>query len=179
MKKIIIILAFMGFAFSAFPQQTFKLSLNTMGATSYNYKFIHGNIGFDWGVCKWMDLHYSLGMGVKGNGKFCMRMPYTIPVGLIAVSYGYGALLLLLPQGLSFNVPVNEKIDLCPFINFNTAELYFNEYSNDKYLYVGDLGLKLRYKLGKMGFAQASTAMKIEGTGDFGILGEVGVGLSF
>lgn len=142
------------------------------------------------GVSDHFNLRYSLGFGMRSNGKFYMHSPVTAPVGLVLFVSGLGSdgdfvtllgiLMLLVPEGVSFDISLSDQIELSPFIDLNSCEYFVRNDNNElDFLFSGDVGLSAQWYLGDSFYLTAhSSAMLLETRG-LGFSGGMGAGFSF
>lgn len=188
MKKLLLILGIV-FAFSySNAQEDERLTIS--GVSILNPKFTSYSINptIDIAISDRFNLRYSLGFGILDNNKFYMHMPGLAPVGILALIYGgddeffryIGVILILLPEGISYDIPLNDKWELSPFININSAETYAYGVNNYfRYKFSADGGIAARYYFNKKLYSQFYTSAKIIETRGWGVSAGVGIGFAW
>jgi hypothetical protein len=189
MKKLIIISAFLLVGLVA-KSQDVRFSVNGNSILNKTFSAYSINPSLDVGVGEHFNLHYSLGFGVRGNKKFYMHLPGLAPVGMIAFVAGLddytnfmtylGILLILLPEGVSYDIPLNDNWELTPFININSAECFTSGVNNDfNYHLSADGGVAARYYFSDKFFGQVYSSAKIIESKAWGVSGGFGFGLAW
>lgn len=107
---------------------------------------------------KW-SLNYSIGFGVSNNDNFYAHYPMGAFWGiyLLANSSGGSSDLLatlavisfLIPEGVSYNIKVNDKLNVSPYLNFNSMEFYYNDLNEEKIKPSLGLGARISYSMNK------------------------------
>ena len=190
MKNFFLILLLLVLFKPSYSQEEVRLSFSGNSILSPNFSAYSINPGIDIRVKDWLNVHYSLGFGIRGNKKFYMHMPATAPLGMLAFIAGLGnggefwtiagIILLVIPEGVSFDITLNDKWELSPFININSAETFTSGSTNEfNYHLSADAGLGTRFYFSDKLFAHAYSSMKIIESKGLGVSGGLGLGLSW
>lgn len=189
MKKLIVLSLFVFGAYMA-QSQTTRFSLNGNSILNSRFSAFSVNPSIDIGVSEHFNIHYSLGFGVRGNSKFYMHLPASAPLGMLAFIAGIGdysnflsylgIILIILPEGVSYDIPLNDNWELTPFININSAECFTSGVNNDfNYLLSADGGVAARYYFSDKFFGQVYSSAKIIESKAWGVSGGFGFGLAW
>jgi len=190
MKKILLTLGIVfAFTFSK-GQEEVRLTFSGVSILNPTFTSYSLNPSIDIGVGEHLNIHYSLGFGVRGNNKFYMHMPGLAPVGMLAFLAGLGnggefwrfvgIVLFILPEGISYDIPLNDKWEMSPFININSAETYaYGVNNNFRYKFSADGGIATRYYFNDKIFGQFYTSAKIIESKGWGASAGLGIGLAW
>lgn len=109
------------------------------------------------GVSETVNLRYSLGFGVNQNNKLYLHSPLTLPLGTILFFSGLGdntniistlgIILIVIPEGVSFDIPVTDKLEISPFIDVNAGEFFLKTNNEFDFSLSGDAGASVQYSI--------------------------------
>lgn len=187
MKKLIFIFVFTLATIFA-QSQSAKFSIN--GNTILNPNFLSYSINpfYEVYLDKHWNIHYSLGLGVCDNNKFYIHLSCLAPLGILFLSdlddssdfiQYLGIILVLLPEGVSYDIPLNKKWVIAPFININSAECFMSSLKGDfNYLLSADAGITIRYYFSDKFYGQIYSSAKIISSKSWGINSGLGFGFT-
>ncbi len=134
-------------------------------------------------------LLYSLGFGVTDHQKFYAHFPLGGFWGFYLMTLTDGMNLdflttlavisLFIPEGVCYNIDVNEKMKVSPYINFNSNEMYFSQLDKLMLKPSLSLGSKFSYKLSSRFGTTFSIGGKILSANGFGIHSNVSMFYQF
>jgi hypothetical protein len=100
-------------------------------------------------------LHYSLGFGATNNDKFYAHYPMGAFWGIYLLAFSDGGadellttlavISFIIPEGVSYNININEKMKVSPYVNFNSMEFYYDKQDNEKIKPSFGLGSRVSY----------------------------------
>jgi len=190
MKKHIFILLFSFAVLNANSQSESRVSLMANTIQVGNFHAYSINPTFELAVSDHFNLRYQLGFGIRGNKKFYMHTPVTAPIGGILFVAGLGGgggfistlgiLLLIVPEGVSYDISVSDNLELSPFIDLNSCEYYLTpEYNTLKWLLSGDAGLSCQLHLSDRFCFSAYTSLTMLESKGLGFSSGLGMGYKF
>ncbi len=99
--------------------------------------------------------HYSVGFGATDNRKFYGHFPLGAFIGIYFLANSDGGanellttlaiLSFIAPEGVSYNIKLNEKTKVSPYINFNSIEFYNNEKDEERIIPSFGVGTQVSY----------------------------------
>ena len=133
-------------ALQAQGESRITLSANTIQVDNFHAYSI--NPSFELALNDHWNLRYELGFGIRGNKKFYMHTPVTLPIGgfLFVTGIGSGGsflntlgiLLMIAPEGVSYDISLSDGFELSPYIDLNSCEYYLTPENQFKYRLSGD-----------------------------------------
>ncbi len=171
-------------------QDESRISLNANTIQVDNFHAYSLNPSFELALNDHWNLRYELGFGIRGNKKFYMHTPLTLPVGGVLFAAGIGSggsflytlgiLLLIAPEGVSYDIQLTDEYELSPYIDLNSAEYYLTPENNQlKFRLSGDAGLTCRMHVSDRFCFSAYTSLTMLETHGLGFSGGVGIGYKF
>lgn len=189
MKRIFFLLLFTGLLLNAHAQDESRITLSANTIQDGNFHAYSINPSFELALNDHWNLRYELGFGIRGNKKFYMHTPVTLPVGGILFVAGIetggnflntlGILIMIVPEGVSFDIPLSDSFELSPYIDLNSCEYYLTPENKLKYRLSGDAGLAGRIHLGDRFCVSAYSSLTMLETHGLGFSGGVGLGYKF
>ncbi len=171
-------------------QDETRLSLyaNTLNAQNFHSYSLNPTI--DIAVSDHFNIRYSLGFGIRGNKKFYMHSPVSAPVGMVLFVAGLGSsgsflstlgiLLLIAPEGVSYDIRLSDKVELSPFIDLNSCEYFLSGDSNTlNFLISGDAGLSSQLYISEKFYLSAHASAMLLETKGLGFSAGAGMGIAF
>lgn len=102
-------------------------------------------------------IHYSLGFGVTNKQKFYAHYPMGAFWGIYLLANSNGGdnelitslavLSFLIPEGVSYNIKINNKLKASPYLNFNSMEYYTNQFGEEKIKPSLGIGSRISYSI--------------------------------
>lgn len=99
--------------------------------------------------------YYSIGFGSTNNRKFYGHFPLGAFLGVYFLANSDGGsnellttlavLSFIAPEGVSYNIKLNEKMKVSPFINFNSIEFYTNDKDEERIMPSFGVGTRVSY----------------------------------
>jgi len=190
MKKLVFLFFVSFLAFNANAQDESRLSLMANTIQVDNFHAYSINPTFELAVSDHFNLRYQLGFGIRGNKKFYMHTPVSAPIGGLLFIAGLGSggsfistlgiLMLIVPEGVSYDISLSDNVELSPFIDLNSCEYYLTpEYNNLKWLLSGDAGVSCQLHLGDRFCFSAYTSLTMLESKGLGFSSGVGLGYKF
>ncbi|MPM29190.1 hypothetical protein SDC9_75730 [bioreactor metagenome] len=188
MKKTFVVV-FVCIAFLSDAQENFKkriaFSGNLFRVGCYQAQSFNIRLEFD--LEEHWNVRYEFGFGRTNEGYTYYHFPATIHSGIKQIEawisgdsdLGFlgGFIMLFLPEGVSYSLEMNEKLELRPFLDVNSRE-YFGVSPTDSLenKLSGDLGLSCQWALNPHLYVSAYASMTLlEGEG-LGASGGIGIG---
>ncbi|HPS84049.1 MAG TPA: hypothetical protein PLA88_07020 [Bacteroidales bacterium] len=132
-------------------------------------------------------VRYEFGYGWQNNGLPYYHLPATISAGVKEIQkcisgdskLGFlsGFIMILLPEGISYNIRMKDKIEMTPFIDINSREYFaMNQTDTLRNRLSGDLGILCRYSLNPHLYVSAYGSMTFLESEGLGASGGIGIG---
>lgn len=141
------------------------------------------------GVSKTVNLRYSLGFGVNQNNKLYLHSPLTLPLGTILFLSGLGdntslistlgIILIVIPEGVSFDIPVSDDLEISPFIDVNSGEFFLDPNNDFDFALSGDAGVSVQYNITDNFYGCSYIAAGLMQSKGISIGGGIGLGFRF
>ncbi len=190
MKKYILFFALIVIAFSAHSQRETRLSFYAQSIQVDNFKAYSISPTIDIPVSDNFNLRYSIGFGMQSSRKFYMHTPLTAPVGSILFVAGLGGnttflstlglFIIFIPEGVSYDIRLNDDLEISPFIDINSCEFFLRDVDNKlDFLLSGDVGLTSQLYLTDHFYASAHASLTMLETKGLGFSGGIGLGIAF
>lgn len=190
MKKlfVVVLLVYPCLFLQAQSESRITLSANTIQVDNFHAYSI--NPSFELALGDHWNLRYELGFGIRGNKKFYMHTPVTLPLGGILFVAGIGSggsflntlgiLLMIAPEGVSYDISLSDGFELSPYIDLNSCEYYLTpDYNTLKFRLSADAGLACRMHVSDRFCFSAYTSLTMLETHGLGFSGGVGIGYKF
>lgn len=185
---LIILMICSAVAVQAQSESRITLSANTIQVDNFHAYSI--NPSFELALGDHWNLRYELGFGIRGNKKFYMHTPVTLPLGGILFVAGIGSggsflntlgvLLMIAPEGVSYDISLSDGFELSPYIDLNSCEYYLTpDYNTLKFRLSADAGLACRMHVSDRFCFSAYTSLTMLETHGLGFSGGVGIGYKF
>lgn len=189
MKKQILFAVLIGIAFSTFSQRETRLSFYAQSIQANNFNTYSINPTIDIPVSDNFNVRYSIGFGIRGSGKFYMHTPLTAPVGGVLFVSGLGhessflsvlgIVLIILPEGVSYDFRLSKKVEMSPFLDFNSVELYLTPNNQFDFKLSADLGIESQIYITDKFYASAHASLTLLESKGLGFSGGIGLGIAF
>lgn len=145
-----------------------KYSYGKVDSANYN----NFSVGGEWMVKKWLGLNYNFDLVFRNDNIFQAHSSAGLIVGPPLIGLGIiswlaagddngdgnkdanlgglgiigGILLIVLPEGVSFHVPINYNLDFAPYVNIFGVDWMKNKNTDNNYFrYAATFGTKLTY----------------------------------
>lgn len=186
---LILFLMFLtGLSLNAQDESRITLSANTIQVDNFHAYSI--NPSFELALNDHWNLRYDLGFGIRGNRKFYMHTPVTLPVGgllfVIGLSGGgsfintLGILMMIVPEGISYDISLTDNMEVSPFIDLNSCEYFLTpEYNDLQFLLSGDAGFAVRMHVSDRFCMSAYSSLTMLESKGLGFSGGLGIGYKF
>ena len=190
MKKLVLLILLFSTAIALQAQDESRLTLSANTIQVDNFHAYSINPTFEVALNDNWNLRYELGFGIRGNKKFYMHTPVTLPVGGVLFIAGIGSggsflntlgiLLMIAPEGVSFDIQLSDEFELSPYIDLNSCEYYLTPENNTlKFRLSGDEGIAGRIHMSDRFCVSAYTSLTMLETYGLGFSGGVGIGYKF
>ncbi len=131
--------------------------------------------------------HYSVSFGTTQNGKFYGHFPLGAFIGIYFLANSDGGsnellttlavLSFIAPEGVSYNIPLNDKMKVSPYLNFNSIEFYHNDKDEERVMPSFGFGTRVSYLIHPNFGVSFGLGTKIIAAEGWGI--QTGVGLFY
>ncbi|MPM29189.1 hypothetical protein SDC9_75729 [bioreactor metagenome] len=190
MKRIVLVVFIVVACLSVSAQDESRITLSANTIQVDNFHAYSINPSFELALNDHWNLRYELGFGVRGNRKFYMHTPVTLPVGgllfILGLSAGgsfintLGILMMIVPEGVSYDISLTDDLELSPFIDINSCEYYLTpEYNDLQFLLSGDAGIALRMHISDRFYMSAYSSLTMLESKGLGFSGGLGIGYKF
>lgn len=136
---------------------------------------------------KRFSFHYGIGIGVTQRNKFYAHIPAFTYWGASFLGEvsdedgswlgGFGILLMLIPEAVSVNFNLSDKVKLSPFIKLNSMEIYKHADGNYRQKPSLSSGVKLSYRIANRYGGFVYTAANLVASNGWGF--QAGTGVRF
>lgn len=104
-------------------------------------------------------LNYSVGIGTTSENKLFMHFPLGAFFGGYLLVYSNGdnndfftalfILSIVVPESVSYNININEKLKVSPYVSFNSTDFYLRSDGEEKLKPTFGVGGKVTYSINK------------------------------
>jgi hypothetical protein len=148
MKTQLIIITLLFFIpLAAISQNRGDVRIGTYAqVTSFENRLIpQYGISGEWFVADNFSLNYKYGMGTNLNGDITGHINPAIFLVAFAASYPAAILgVLMISEGVSYHIPINDFVEFAPYLNPLGAEI--NLYEDNSFVFSGATGVNVYFK---------------------------------